>query len=58
MKNEKGVVVDKPKLRLRASDYCVEVTPEGMVHPLAVGECAVIVEIAGKSTKIDLDVKE
>ncbi|MDP2343627.1 MAG: Ig-like domain-containing protein [Deltaproteobacteria bacterium] len=58
VKNEKGVVVEKPKLRFRASDYCVEVTPEGMVHPLAVGECSVIVELAGKTAKIDLDVKE
>jgi lactocepin len=58
VKNEKGVVVDKPKLKFRATDYCVEATPEGMVHPLAVGECAVVVELAGKTAKIDLDVKE
>lgn len=58
VKNEKGVVIDKPKLRMSASDYCVEVTPEGMVHPLAVGQCSAIVEIAGKRAKIDLDVKE
>ena len=58
VKSEKGVVVDQPKLRMRATDYCVEVTPEGMVHPLAVGECAVVVEVAGKTAKIDLDVKE
>lgn len=57
VKNEKGVVVEKPLLKMRASDYCAEVTPEGMVHPLAVGECDIIVEVAGKSTKIHLDVK-
>jgi hypothetical protein len=57
VKNEKGAVVEKPTLHMRASDYCVEVTPEGMVHPLAVGECSVIVECAGKQAKIDLDVK-
>jgi len=58
VKNEKGVVIDKPKLRMSASDYCVEVTPEGMVYPLAVGQCSAIVEVAGKRAKIDLDVKE
>ena len=58
VKNEKGMVVPKPTLKMRATDYCVEVTPEGVVHPLAVGECAVVVEIAGKSARIDLDVKE
>lgn len=57
VKNEKGAVVEKPQLKMRATDYCVEVTPEGVVHPLAVGECSVIVECAGKRAKIDLDVK-
>lgn len=57
VKNEKGVVIEKPLLKMTASDYCVEVTPEGVVHPLAVGECSVIVECAGKRAKIDLDVK-
>ncbi len=58
VKNEKGVVVAKPLVKMRATDYCVEVTPEGVVHPLAVGECSVVVDIAGKSARIDLDVKE
>ncbi len=57
VKNEKGVVVEKPLLKMRASDYCAEVTPDGIVHPLAVGECDIIVECAGKSAKIHLDVK-
>lgn len=57
VKNEKGVVVEKPLLKLRASDYCAEVTPDAIVHPLAVGECDIIVEVAGKTAKIHLDVK-
>jgi hypothetical protein len=58
VKDEKGAVVEKPKLNFRASDHCVEVTPDGLVHPLAVGECDVIVEVAGKSARVPLDVKE
>ena len=57
VKNEKGAVVEKPQLRMRSSDYCAEVTPAGVVYPLAVGECDIIVECAGKSAKIHLDVK-
>jgi hypothetical protein len=58
VKDEKGNVVPNPKLTFRASDYCVEATPDGIVHPMAVGECSVIVESAGKTAKLDLDVKE
>ncbi len=58
VKDEKGGVVEKPKLRMHANDYCVEVTPDGVVYPLAVGSCSVIVEAGSKAAQIDLDVKE
>jgi hypothetical protein len=58
VKDEKGNVVEKPKVTFRATDYCVQADPDGVVAPLAVGECSVIVESAGKTAKIDLDVKE
>ena len=58
VKNEQGVVVEKPRLRFSASDHCIEVTADGLVHPMAVGECAAIVEIAGKSARVDIDVKD
>jgi len=58
VKDEKGQIIDKPKLTFSATDYCVEATPDGIVHPLAVGECAVVVESAGKRASIPLDVKE
>ena len=58
VKDEKGQIIDKPKLSFKATDYCVEVSPDGIVHPLAVGECAVVVESAGKTAKIDLNVLE
>ena len=56
VKDEKGQVIDKPRLKFSASDYCVEATPDGVVHPLAIGECDVIVESAGKRAKISLNV--
>ena len=58
VKDEKGNVVSQPKLAFRATDHCVQVQPDGVVFPMAVGECSVIVESAGKTAKIDLDVKE
>jgi len=58
VKDEKGQIIDKPKVTFSATDYCVEATPDGIVHPLAVGECAVVVESAGKRASIPLDVKE
>lgn len=57
VKDEKGNVVDHPKLKFRTTDYCVDVGADGLVRPLAVGECSVVVESAGKTAKIDLDVK-
>jgi hypothetical protein len=57
VKDEKGNVIAQPRLSFRASDHCIEVTPEGVVHPLAVGECSAIIECGGKTTRIDLDVK-
>lgn len=58
VKDEKGQVIEKPRIKFSASDYCVEVSPDGVVGPLAVGECAVLVESAGKRASIPLDVKE
>ncbi len=58
VKDEKGQLIDKPKLTFSATDYCVEATPDGIVHPLAVGECGVVVESAGKRASVALDVKE
>jgi hypothetical protein len=58
VKDEKGNMLVKPKVKFRATDYCVDVSPDGIVRPLAVGPCSVVVEIAGKNAKIDLDVKD
>jgi hypothetical protein len=58
VRDEKGDAVASPRVKYRATDYCVDVSPDGVVRPLAVGECSVVVEIAGKTAKIDLDVKE
>ena len=58
VKDEKGQVIEKPRLKFSASDYCIEVGPDGLVAPLAVGECNVVVESAGKRATIALDVRE
>ncbi len=58
VKDEKGQIIDRPRLTFRATDYCVEVSADGVVAPLAVGECAVVVESAGKRISIPLDVLE
>jgi hypothetical protein len=58
VKDEKGTVIEKPRIKFSASDYCVEVSPDGVVGPLAVGECSVVVEVAGKRATIALDVRE
>ena len=58
VKDEKGQVIEKPRLKFSASDYCIDVGPDGLVAPLAVGECSVGVESAGKRTSIALDVRE
>jgi hypothetical protein len=57
VKDEKGNVVEQPKLKFRATDYCVDVSADGLVRPLAVGTCGIIVESAGKTARIDVDVK-
>jgi hypothetical protein len=58
VKDEKGTVIEKPRLAFKASDYCIEVDGNGLVKPLAVGECSVMVESAGKRASIALDVRE
>lgn len=59
VKDEKGQIIDKPKVTFSASDYCVEASPDGVIRPLAVGECDVIVESGGKrAPKIPLNVLE
>ena len=48
VKDDKGNVIEKPKLSYSASDYCVEVSPTGLVHTLSEGKCDVIVRSATK----------
>ena len=58
VKDDKGNVIEKPNLRYRATDYCVEVgEDDGVVTPLTVGDCDVIVTSADKSARIKLQVK-
>ncbi len=58
VKDDKGNVIPKPKVLYRALDYCVEVSEDGLLTPLADGECQVSVTVADQSAKVWLDVKE
>ena len=57
VKDERGNVVDGPKVRYRASDYCVDVSPQGLVSPLALGSCEVVIESAARSVRIPVEVR-
>jgi hypothetical protein len=41
----------------RATDYCVEVDEDGTVHPLAIGECDVVVTSANATARVKFDVR-
>jgi hypothetical protein len=58
VKDDKGNVIDKPKVSFRATDYCVEVDDDGLVSPLADGDCDIIVSSADKSARLKLEVRE
>jgi hypothetical protein len=58
VKDDKGVVIEKPKVLYKALDYCVETDDEGVLTPLTEGECGVRVTAADKSATLWLDVKE
>lgn len=57
VKDDKGNVIEKPKLSYSASDYCVEVSPTGLVHTLSEGKCDVIVRSATKQAAHSFDVR-
>lgn len=58
VKDDKGNVIEKPKVQYRATDYCVEVDDQGRVTPLADGECDVVVAAADKSARVHFEVRE
>lgn len=57
VKDDKGNVIENPKLSFSTSDYCVEVSPTGLVHTLSEGKCAVIVRSATKEASHTFDVR-
>jgi hypothetical protein len=58
VKDDKGVVLPKPKILYRALDYCVEVSEDGLLTPLADGACIVQVSVADVNAKVWVDVRE
>ena len=57
VKDDKGNVIEKPLVRYKALNYCVEVSDDGVLSPLADGECDVVIESADKSAKIKIETK-
>lgn len=58
VKDDKGNVIEKPLVRYKATNYCVEVSDDGVLLPLADGDCDVVIECADKSTKIKIETRE
>lgn len=58
VKDDKGNVIENPKVTYRATDYCVEVDDDGNLKPLADGECDVVVSAADQSARVKLEVRE
>lgn len=57
VKDDKGNVIDKPLVRYKALNYCVEVSDDGVLAPLADGDCDVVIESADQSTKIKIETR-
>lgn len=57
VKDDKGNVIEKPLVRYKATNYCVEVSDDGVISPLADGDCDVVIEAADKSTKIKIETR-
>jgi hypothetical protein len=58
VKDDKGNVIEKPLVRYKATNYCVEVSDDGLLSPLADGDCDVVIESADKSTKVKIETRE
>ncbi|HEY4222639.1 MAG TPA: hypothetical protein VGO62_14890, partial [Myxococcota bacterium] len=58
VKDDKGKVIEKPeRVMYRATDYCVEVSDDGVVKPLAEGDCDVAIQVADQFAKVKLSVQ-
>ncbi len=57
VKDDKGNVIDKPLIRYQALNYCVEVSDDGVLTPLADGDCDVVIHCADKSKKIKIETR-
>lgn len=57
VKDDKGRPIEDAKVYYEATDYCVEVSPEGLVHPLTVGKCSVVAKSGDQSASHEFDVR-
>lgn len=57
VKDDRGNPLTDAKPNFKASDYCVDVSPDGLVTAQAQGECSVAVDVAGKTARHKFSVK-
>lgn len=58
VKDDKGAVIEGYKVAWRATDYCVEVSDEGLLTPLSDGDCSVEARAADQYARVKLQVRE
>lgn len=58
VKDDKGNVIEGYKIAWRATDYCVEVSDDGVITPLSDGDCAVEARAADQYARVKLQVRE
>lgn len=58
VKDDKGTVIEGYKVAWRATDYCVEVSDDGVITPLTDGDCAVEARAADQYARVKLQVRE
>ena len=58
VKDDKGANIEGFKVAWRATNYCVEVSDDGVIAPLADGDCDVEARAADQYARIKLQVRE
>ncbi len=55
--NDRGdEIKDHPPVQYRASDYCIDVMPDGTVKGVALGQCQVIASVGGVTIRHSIEV--
>ena len=55
--DDKGKEIKNPKVMYSTSDYCITVTPDGLIEAVSVGKCAVIARAGEAEAVFNFEVK-